>query len=222
MRNAVPSCSTIGRIKNSYYFCPRYNSTAAVLVDGNENRNNPMHIAVFCGSSMPHNKEIVEAAAALARRIAQEGHTLVYGGSNLGLMGVVSGAAMNEGGRVVAVIPTLFPEDIIQSQLVSEIIRVRSMAERKERIIAMCGAFVALPGGIGTLDELFEVAVANQLRRFSDRASQPPKPVVLLNIDGFYDNMLSQLRIMSDEGLLRGDIGLSAAASVEDFLNALK
>lgn len=64
------------------------------------------HIAVFCGSSMPRNKEIVETAA-LGRRIAQEGHTLVYGGSNLGLMGTVSGAALEHGGRVVGVIPTL-------------------------------------------------------------------------------------------------------------------
>lgn len=180
-----------------------------------------MNIAVFCGASMPRDEKYVEAARVLGRRIARAGHTLVYGGSNLGLMGVVSGAALEEGGSVVAVIPTLFPEEIIQSQQVSEIIRVKSMAERKERIIAMCDAFVALPGGIGTLDEVFEVAVSNQLRRFSDRASQPPKPVVLLNIDGFYDNMLSQLRIMTDEGLLRGDIGLSAAASVEECLESL-
>ncbi len=82
-----------------------------------------MHIAVFCGSSMPRNKEIVEDAA-LGRRIAQEGHTLVYGGSNLGLMGVVSGAALEEGGRVVGVIPTLFCDDIIHSQRVTELVRV--------------------------------------------------------------------------------------------------
>ena len=180
-----------------------------------------MNIAVFCGASMPRNEKYVEAARVLGRRIARAGHTLVYGGSNLGLMGVVSGAALEEGGRVVAVIPTLFPEEIIQSQQVSEIIRVKSMAERKERIIAMCDAFVALPGGIGTLDEVFEVAVANQLRRFSDRASQPSKPVVLLNIDGFYDNMLSQLRIMSDEGLLHGDTGLKSCPTVESCLTCL-
>ena len=181
-----------------------------------------MNIAVFCGASMPRNEKYVEAARALGRQIALAGHTLVYGGSNLGLMGVVSGAALDEGGRVVAVIPTLFPEEVIQSQQVSETIRVKSMAERKERIIAMCDAFVALPGGIGTLDEVFEVAVSNQLRRFSDRASQPPKPVVLLNIDGFYDTMLAQLDTMSAEGLLHGDVGLSAASSVEECLNIMK
>ena len=180
-----------------------------------------MNIAVFCGASMPRNEKYVEAARALGRQIALAGHTLVYGGSNLGLMGVVSGAALEEGGRVVAVIPTLFPEEIIQSQQVSETIRVKSMAERKERIIAMCDAFVALPGGIGTLDEVFEVAVSNQLRRFSDRASQPPKPVVLLNIDGFYDTVLAQLSLMECEGLLHGDIGLTASSTVESCLTSL-
>ena len=179
-------------------------------------------VALFCGSSMPHNKEIVEAAAALGRRIAQEGHTLVYGGSNLGLIGVVSSAAMNEGGRVVAVIPTLFPEDIIQSQQVSEIIRVRSMAERKERIIAMCDAFVALPGGIGTLDELFEVAVANQLRRFSRNADKPAKPMIMFDVDGFYSSLLSQLDLMRKEGLLHGDCGLLSATTLDETIKLLR
>ena len=179
-------------------------------------------VALFCGSSLPRNKEIVEAAAALARRIAQEGHTLVYGGSNLGLMGVVSSAAMNEGGRVVAVIPTLFPEDVIQSQQVSEIIRVRSMAERKEQIIAMCDAFVALPGGIGTLDELFEVAVANQLRRFSRNADKPAKPMIMFDVDGFYSSLLSQLDLMRKEGLLHGDCGLLSATTLDETIKLLR
>ena len=179
-------------------------------------------VALFCGSSLPYNKEIVEAAAVLGRRIAKEGHTLVYGGSNLGLMGVVSSAAMNEGGRVVAVIPTLFPEDVIQSQQVSEIIRVRSMAERKERIIAMCDAFVALPGGIGTLDELFEVAVANQLRRFSRNADKPAKPMIMFDVDGFYSSLLSQLDLMRKEGLLHGDCGLLSATTLDETIKLLR
>ncbi len=153
-----------------------------------------MHIAVFCGSSMPRNKEMVEAAAALGRRIAQEGHTLVYGGSNLGLMGVVSGAALQEGGRVVGVIPTFFSDDIIHSQPVSELVRVRTLAERKEYLIAHSDAFVALPGGIGTLDEVFEVLVANQLGQCS-------KPMGLLNTQGFFNPQIEMLRRMESEGL---------------------
>ena len=170
---------------------------------------------------MPRDEKYVEVARELGRQITLAGHTLVYGGSNLGLMGVVSGAALEEGGRVVAVIPTLFPEEIIQSQQVTETIRVKSMAERKERIIAMCDAFVALPGGIGTLDEVFEVAVANQLRRFSGRAVAPAKPMMLLNTDGFYDSLLSQLTLMENEGLLHGDTGLKACPSVESCLTSL-
>ena len=172
-----------------------------------------MHIAVFCGSSMPHNKEIVEAAAALGRRIAQEGHTLVYGGSNLGLMGIVSGAALEAGGRVVGVIPTLFSDDIIHSQRVTELVRVRSMAERKEYIIARSDAFVALPGGIGTLDEVLEVMVANQLKRID-------KPIALYNPDGFFDPFIQQIDRMGAEGFFRHGIrpSLIVSDSLEEIL----
>lgn len=184
-----------------------------------------MHIAVFCGSSMPRNKEIVEAAAVLGRRIAQEGHTLVYGGSNLGLMGVVSGAALEEGGRLVGVIPTLFSDDIIHSQRVTELVRVRSMAERKERIMEMCDAFVALPGGIGTIDEVSEVMVMNQLQIVDGKrvldGSFRPKPMILLNIDGYFDPFLDQLRLVKEEGLMRSDAGLVAVNSVEDIFELL-
>lgn len=184
-----------------------------------------MHIAVFCGSSMPRNKEIVEVAAVLGRRIAQEGHTLVYGGSNLGLMGVVSGAALEAGGSVVGVIPNLFSDDIIHSQTVTELVRVRSMAERKERIMEMCDAFVALPGGIGTLDEVSEVMVANQLQIVNNRraldGSYKTKPMILLNIDGYYNPFLEQLRLTKEEGLMRSDAGLVSADSVEDIFSFL-
>ena len=185
-----------------------------------------MHIAVFCGSSMPHNKEIVEAAAALGRRIAQEGHTLVYGGSNLGLMGIVSGTALEAGGRVVGVIPTLFSDDIIHSQEVTELVRVRSMAERKKRIMAACDAFIALPGGIGTIDEVSEVMVTNQLQIFDGQrvldGSYRTKPMILLNIDGYYNPFLDQMRLTKEVGLMRSDAGLVAAGSVPEVLDILE
>lgn len=155
-----------------------------------------MNISVFCASSQPRNPRIAEAAAELGRSIARGGHTLLYGGSNLGLMGTVSGAALEQGGRVVGVIPTLFSEDIILSQTVNELVRVRSMAERKEYLIAHSDAFVALPGGIGTLDEVTEVMVANQLQHTN-------KPVVLFNLDGYYDPFLQQLERFQTEGLMR-------------------
>ena len=184
-----------------------------------------MHIAVFCGSSLPRNKEIVEAAAALGRRIAQEGHTLVYGGSNLGLMGVISGAALEAGGRVVGVIPNLFSDDIIHSQRVTELVRVRSMAERKEYLIAHCDAFIALPGGIGTIDEVSEVMVMNQLhivggQRILD-GTYKTKPMILLNIDGYYNPFIEQLRLTKEEGLMRSDAGLVSAETVEGIFSIL-
>ena len=169
-----------------------------------------MNIAVFCGASLPHSEQITEAARQLGRAIARGGHTLLYGGSNLGLMGATSGAALQEGGRVVGVIPTFFSDDIIHSQPVSELVRVRTLAERKEYLIAHSDAFVALPGGIGTLDEVLEVMVANQLHHLG-------KPMILLNLGGYYNPFLAQLDAMRAEGLLRSAAGLVSADSVEEI-----
>lgn len=181
-----------------------------------------MNVAVFCASSQPQNPRFVDAAVALGRGLAQRGHTLLYGGSNLGLMGHVSSAAMDSGGRVVAVIPTLFSEEIINSQRVTELVRVRSMAERKEHLLAVADAFVALPGGIGTIDEVSEVMVMNQLqivdgKRVMD-GSYRQKPMILLNIDGFYDHFLEQLRVVKENGLMRSDAGLVAVDTVCEVL----
>ena len=184
-----------------------------------------MNISVFCASSQPRNTRIAEAAAELGRYLALGGHTLLYGGSNLGLMGVVSGAALEAGGRVVGVIPNLFSDDIIHSQRVTELVRVRSMAERKEYLIAHSDAFVALPGGIGTIDEVSEVMVMNQLQivdgqRILD-GTYKTKPMILLNIDGYYNPFLAQLDAMRAEGLLRSTAGLVSADSVEDIFSFL-
>ena len=181
-----------------------------------------MKIAVFCASSQPRNTRIAEAAAELGRYLALGGHTLLYGGSNLGLMGVVSGAALAQGGHVVGVIPTLFSEEIIRSQRVTELVRVRSMAERKEYLIAHSDAFVALPGGIGTLDEVAEVMVANQLQIVDGKrvldGSYRQKPMILLNIDGYFDPFLAQIQRAHDEGLMRTTAGLVAVSTVEELL----
>ena len=176
----------------------------------NDKHTDTMNISVFCGASLPRSEQITEAARQLGRAIARGGHTLLYGGSNLGLMGAMSGAALQEGGRVVGVIPTFFSDDIIHSQPVSELVRVRTLAERKEYLIAHSDAFVALPGGIGTLDEVLEVMVANQLHHLG-------KPMILLNLGGYYNPFLAQLDAMRAEGLLRSTAGLVSADSVEDI-----
>ena len=185
-----------------------------------------MNISVFCASSQPRNTRIAEAAAELGCRLAFGGHTLLYGGSNLGLMGTLSGAALEHGGRVVGVIPTLFSEDIIRSQRVTELVRVRSMAERKEYLIAHSDAFVALPGGIGTLDEIAEVMAANQLQIVDGKrvldGSFRPKPMILLNIDGYFDPFLAQIQRAHDEGLMRTTAGMVAVADVNELFSFLE
>ena len=183
-----------------------------------------MNVSVFCGASLPHSEQITEAARQLGRAIARGGHTLLYGGSNLGLMGAASGAALQEGGRVVGVIPTFFSDDIIHSQPVSELVRVRSLAERKEYLIAHSDAFVALPGGIGTLDEVLEVMVANQLGLVRDRSGanqSQGKPMILLNLGGYYNPFLAQLDAMRAEGLLRSAAGLVSVESVDAIFKLL-
>ena len=183
-----------------------------------------MNISIFCGASLPHSEQITEAARQLGRAIARGGHTLLYGGSNLGLMGATSGAALQEGGRVVGVIPTFFSDDIIHSQPVSELVRVRTLAERKEYLIAHSDAFVALPGGIGTLDEVLEVMVANQLGLVRDRSGanqSQGKPMILLNLGGYYNPFLAQLDAMRAEGLLRSAAGLVAVGSVDGIFTHL-
>ena len=150
-----------------------------------------MNISVFCGATLPRNPEYINAAHQLGILLAQHGHTLLYGGSNLGLMGVVSSASLERGGHVVGVIPSFFTEEIILSQPVSELVRVATIAERKEYLIAHSDAFIALPGGIGTIDETFEVLVANQLGLCS-------KPMGLLNTLGFFNPQYDMLRRMAD------------------------
>ena len=183
-----------------------------------------MNIGVFCASSLPLEGGIVPAANDLGTWIARQGHTLVYGGSNLGLMGCVSSAALAEGGHVIGVIPTLFSEEVIVSQPVTELVRVRSMAERKERIIALCDLFVALPGGIGTIDEISEVMVFNQLNMVIDKvphASRRQKPMLLLNTGGYYDAFIAQVARSRQAGLLRADCGLHSYATLDDLISAI-
>lgn len=154
-------------------------------------------ISIFCGSRKAKNPHFDEAARQMGQLLANEGRTLVYGGSNLGYMGTTSSAAMNGGGRVVGIIPSFFSAKIIHSQPVSDLVIVGSLAERKERMAEMSDGFVALAGGIGTLDEITDMLTYSGL-------GFGFKPVGILNTDGFYDPFLLQLKMMKDEGLLKG------------------
>ena len=152
-------------------------------------------VCVFCGSSAPADPRYLDAARALGSLVARKGIVLVYGGGRRGLMGELADAALGAGGRVIGVIPTgLFDREVNHTGL-TELHEVGSMHERKQLMYEKSDAFVALPGGLGTLDELAEIATWSQLGLHS-------KPVVLLDVDGFWDPLLAQLDLMARTGLL--------------------
>jgi uncharacterized protein (TIGR00730 family) len=153
-------------------------------------------VAVYCGSASGTNPAYQRAAAELGKQLALAGCTVVYGGSNAGLMGTVADAALAAGGKVVGVIPDgLFEREVAHLGL-SELHLVRSMHERKSLMNDLVEGCVALPGGIGTLDELVEMYTWNQLGIHH-------KPCALLNIEGYYEQLLGFLRHAADQGLLQ-------------------
>ena len=173
-------------------------------------------IAVYCGSSPGSNPAFRLAAEALGRNLAQAGCTLVYGGSHAGLMGAVADAALAAGGKVIGVIPDALVSREVAHRGLSELQVVRSMHERKARMNELAEAFVALPGGIGTLDEIIEMFTWTQLGIHR-------KPCAFLNIDGYYDNLLAFLHTMVAQGFLRqAQVGqLVVVERVEDLLPRL-
>ena len=143
-------------------------------------------ICVFCGSSPGTNPAYVRAAEELGTLLAQRNIGLVYGGSSLGLMGVVSRSAIRAGGIVTGVIPQAMVERGIESYGLSEVKIVGSMHERKAHMASLVDGFIALPGGYGTLEEIFEVIAWAQLGYHS-------KPCGLLNVEGYYDHLVAFL-----------------------------
>jgi len=152
-------------------------------------------ICVFCGSSHGSKPEYDEAARACGREIARRGLRLVYGGGNIGAMGELSRAALEAGGRVVGVIPRALYELVDHVEL-TELIVVEDMHERKARMAAESDAFIALPGGIGTFEELFEAWTWRQIGFHA-------KGVGILDAAGFYRPLLDFLSTVRDEGFLR-------------------
>jgi uncharacterized protein (TIGR00730 family) len=173
-------------------------------------------LCVFCGSSTPPDPRYPAAARALGTLVANRGIRLVYGGGRAGLMGEIADAALAAGGRVTGVIPTgLFGREIAHMTL-TELHEVGSMHERKQLMYDLSDGFVALPGGLGTLEELAEVTTWSQLGLHA-------KPVVLLDVDGFWDPLAAQLDRMVAVGLLKPSNRelIQRAASPQQALSAL-
>lgn len=153
-----------------------------------------MRVAIFTGSSSGPASH-AEAAAAFARELAASGTGIVYGGGRIGLMGVVADAALAAGGEVIGVIPNFLVDGEVAHLGLSRLEVVVTMHERKARMAELADAFVALPGGAGTLDELFEAWTWGQLGLHA-------KPVALLDVDGFFRPLLDQLDAMASAGYL--------------------
>ena len=173
-------------------------------------------VAVFCGSSKGKDASYEEQARLLGIALARRGHTIVYGGGHVGLMGVVADAALSQGGNVVGVITEhLLAREVCHTGL-SALHVVPTMHERKVLMAQLSDAVIAAPGGFGTLDELYEMLTLAQLGH--DR-----RPIGLLNTLGCFDYMLRHLDHMVVEGFLRKEnrLSLIAEESIEDLLAAM-
>jgi uncharacterized protein (TIGR00730 family) len=162
------------------------------------------HIAVFCGASSGHDPIYAQVARDLGRAIVERGLGVVYGGGHVGLMGVVADAAMQAGGPVVGVIPGFMEKVEDAHHGVTELVVVNDMHERKMLMHQRSHAVIALPGGFGTMDELFELLTWRQLGLHA-------KPMGLLNVNGFFDGLLEQMARMERDGFLHGSTRLLVA-----------
>lgn len=155
-----------------------------------------MNVCVFCGSGKGSNAVYVQAATELGSLLARSSMRLVYGGGNIGLMGCVADAVMEGGGHVTGVIPSFLMQKEVGHRGISDLEIVGSMHQRKQRMADLADAFVALPGGWGTLEELSEILTWKQLGLIT-------QPVALLNTNFFFNPLLDQMRIMVNEGFLQ-------------------
>ncbi|HEV8262993.1 MAG TPA: TIGR00730 family Rossman fold protein, partial [Burkholderiales bacterium] len=153
-------------------------------------------ICVFCGSNAGARSEYAEAARELAIALVERKLGIVYGGGNVGLMGVLADAALERSGEVIGVIPQSLLDKEVGHRGVTELLVVETMHERKALMNDLSDAFIALPGGFGTFDEFFEVLTWSQLGFHG-------KPCALLNVAGYYDRMLAMLDHAVAERLLR-------------------
>ncbi|MFB9110518.1 TIGR00730 family Rossman fold protein [Flavobacterium gyeonganense] len=174
-------------------------------------------ITVFCGSSFGTEEIYSEQAVLLGETLAKQNIELVYGGANVGLMGAVADGVLNNGGKAIGVLPDFLRSKEIAHLGLTELILVESMHERKTKMNDLCDGVIALPGGFGTLEELFEMLTWAQLGLHK-------KPIAILNINGFYDSLIQLIENMVSKGLLK-DVNqqmLLVSDNIDDLLNKMK
>jgi uncharacterized protein (TIGR00730 family) len=157
-----------------------------------------MKICVFCGSSTGFSPVFAEAAKNFGALLAQHATSLVYGGGNVGLMGILADSVMENNGEVIGVIPDFLLKREVGHHGITRLEIVESMHQRKKRMADLADAFIALPGGWGTLEELAEVLTWRQLRLIQ-------QPVGVLNINNFFGPLIDQMHLMAKEGFLNPD-----------------
>ncbi|AWL27958.1 TIGR00730 family Rossman fold protein [Acinetobacter defluvii] len=174
-------------------------------------------IAIFCGSSLGSDQIFADIAKLTGETIARQGKTLVYGGGRSGLMGIVADSALAAGGQVIGVIPQGLVDRELAHPHLTELYIVKNMHERKTKISELSDGFIALPGGAGTIEEIFEQWTWAQLGIHL-------KPCAFLNVEGFYDDLLKFIQLTTDKGFSRArftDV-LIHSPSLEDILNRLE
>lgn len=173
--------------------------------------------AVYCGSATPAESVFIEAARSVGSELARRGIGIVYGGGRLGLMGAVADAALEAGGEVIGVIPEALVGAEVAHRGLSELHVVPGMHERKRLFTDLCDGFVTLPGGVGTMDELWEAISWAQL-------GYHVKPVGLLNVAGFYDGLVAFNETMIDTGFIRAQHAgiMIVADALPDLLDRME
>jgi uncharacterized protein (TIGR00730 family) len=179
-------------------------------------RNTLKKIVVFCGSSLGFSPIYKEAAVTLGNYFVENKISLVYGGGKIGMMGMLADTILAQNGEVIGVIPKLLEKEEVVHAGVEEMIVCKKMSERKVIMSKLVDGYITLPGGFGTLDELFEALTLGQLQI-------EQKPIGLLNVNGFFDAVLLQLDKMVEEGYLKpaGRNLLLVANSVKELMQKM-
>ena len=174
-------------------------------------------LAVFCGSKTGGKELYMKQAAQLGKILAQNNVAVIYGGGKKGLMGCIADTALQYGGIVKGVIPQVLVDWEHQHDSISELLVVEDMHQRKRKLYELCDGALILPGGFGTLDEMFEIVTWNQL-------SIHDKRVFILNPEGFYDHLLAHLKRLKEEGFLYTDLDycITVLNDPEDIIKYLE
>lgn len=173
-------------------------------------------IAVFCGSSLGFNEIYKNDAIKVGNYFAENNIGLVYGGGKIGMMGVLADTILKKNGKVTGVIPGLLRHEEVAHNEITEMIVTKTMSKRKVKISRLVDGYIGLPGGFGTLDEIFEALTLGQL-------GIEQKPVGILNTNGFFDPLIQQLDLMVKEGYLKRSNKemLMVSDTIEDLISRL-